>query len=621
MSTTRATTTGRVGSSPEAAVLRLARPYLRRLVGAGLLAASTEFAALALMATATWLLMTAAGQPELDRLTVAIVAVRALAVSRGVLRYTERLAGHDAVLRLVTDVRARVFATLAARRGAPPRTGDALSRLVSDVEAVQDLLLRVLVPAAAAATVSLVAVGLTALVSPPAALALAVGLLVAGVGLPLLATALTRRAAAEMAPLRGALAADAVDLTHGAADLAAFGATAGALDAAGGRARRLARLERRLAALGFAVDGLGVLVAGLTTGAVVVVALRADVSGALIGVLAVGTLAAVEIALALVGAARQWTGLRSGLARVAPLLTSADDRSDAPIASHPGTDGADASATPRPDTTGEATGRRSTSDGDVPRVRFDEVTVRYRTGAPAALDRFDLDLPPGRRIAVVGPSGAGKSTLAAVLTGAVRPDTGRVRLDGRDVSAYPPQDLPRAVGGLLAEAYVFHATVRDNLLLGRPDADEAALAAATEAAGLADWVRAQPEGWDTVVGEEGGQLSGGQRQRLALARALLAAPGVLVLDEPTEGLDPVAADEVLASTLAATPAGHSVLLITHRLTGLDGLDEVLVLDAGRVIQRGPHADLVDTDGWYRDQWVVQQAAEHGYLALSGRHRP
>ncbi|WP_432049397.1 thiol reductant ABC exporter subunit CydC [Verrucosispora sp. NA02020] len=606
MSTAPATTTRRVDSSPEAAVLRLARPYLRRLVGAGLLAAATEFAALALMATATWLLMTAAGRPELDRLTVAIVAVRALAVSRGVLRYTERLAGHDAVLRLVTDVRARVFATLAARRGAPPRTGDALSRLVSDVEAVQDLLLRVLVPAAAAATVSLVAVGLTALISPPAALTLAVGLLIAGVGLPLLATALTRRAAAEMAPLRGALATDAVDLTHGAADLAAFGATASALDAAGGRARRLARLERRLAARGFAVDALGVLVAGLTAGAVVVVALRTDVSGAWIGVLAVGTLAAVEIALALVGAARQWTGLRSGLARVAPLLTPAAESRDTPAAA------------------GEPTGGRdnpSTERRDVPRVRFEEVTVRYRAGVPAALDRFDLDLPPGRRIVVVGPSGAGKSTLAAVLTGAVRPDSGRVGLDGHDVSTYPPEDLPRAVGGLLAEAYVFHATVRDNLLLGRPDADEAALAAATEAAGLADWVRAQPEGWDTVVGEEGGQLSGGQRQRLALARALLAAPGVLVLDEPTEGLDPVAADEVLASTLAATPAGHSVLLITHRLTGLDGLDEVLVLDAGRVVQRGPHADLVDAEGWYRDQWVVQQAAEHGYLVLSGPHRP
>ncbi|WP_347405069.1 thiol reductant ABC exporter subunit CydC [Micromonospora sp. WMMD1082] len=595
------------GLAPELTVLRLARPYLRRLVGAGLLAAATEFAGLALMATATWLLMTAAGQPPLDRLTVAIVAVRALAVGRGVLRYTERLAGHDAVLRLVTDVRARVFGTLAARRGAPPRSGDALSRLVSDVEAVQDLLLRVLVPATAAGLVGLLAVGLTALVSPPAALVLAAGLLVAGLVLPALATLLTRRAAAEVAPLRGALATDAVDLTHGAADLAAFGATRDALDAAGHRARRLARLERRLAALGFAVDAAGVLVAGLTAGAVVLVALGAGVDGVLVGVLAVGTLAAVEIALALVGAARQWTGLRSGLARIAQLLEAAPGPGPA----------ADRAAPARPADPAEGAATAGPREAAVaPAVRFDGVTVRYRPGAPAALDGFDLDLPPGSRTAVVGPSGAGKSTLAAVLTGAVRPDHGRVTLSGRDVSAYPPDELPGLVGGLLAEAYVFHATVRENVLLGRPGADEGALAAATTAAGLTDWVRAQPDGWDTVVGEEGGQLSGGQRQRLALARALLAAPGVLVLDEPTEGLDPVAADEVLAATLAATPAWHSVLLITHRLSGLAALDEILVLDAGRVVQRGRHTELVSTPGWYREQWVLQQAAEHGYLALS-----
>ncbi|MFJ1537985.1 thiol reductant ABC exporter subunit CydC [Micromonospora chalcea] len=578
-----------VSPGAERAVLRLARPYLSRLLGAGLLAAATEFAGLALMATATWLLMSAAGRPPLDRLTVAIVAVRALAVSRGVLRYTERLAGHDAVLRMITDVRARVFATLAARRDAGRRTGDALSRLVSDVEAAQDLLLRVLVPGAAAAVVSVLAVGVAALISPPAAGVLAIGLLVAGVALPALATRLTRRAADEVAPLRGALAVDAVDLTHGAADLAAFGATGAALAAAENRGARLAKLERRLAATGFAVDATGVLVGGLTAAAVVAVALRAGVGGVLVGVLAVGSLAAVEVALALVAAARQRAQLRTGLARVADLL--AEPAAAAPAsAPEPALDGHD--------------------------VRFADVTVRYRAGAAPALAGFDLDLPAGRRVAVVGPSGAGKSTLAAVLTGAVRPDTGEVTVGGVPVAGIPDEHLPRVVGGLLAEAYVFHATVKENLLLGRPDATEAELVAATRAAGLLDWVREQPDGWDTVVGEQGGQLSGGQRQRLALARALLAAPPVLVLDEPTEGLDPAAADAVLDSTLAATPAGHSVLLISHRLSGLAGLDEIVVLDGGRVVQRGRHDELVARPGWYREQWLRQQTAERGYLAVT-----
>ncbi|MCW6004537.1 thiol reductant ABC exporter subunit CydC [Micromonospora sp. CPCC 205371] len=547
-----------VSPSPERRVLRLARPYVGRLLLAGVLAAGTELAGLALMATATWLLITAAGQPPVAALTVAIVSVRALAIGRGVLRYTERLAGHDAVLRIITEVRARVFATLAARRE-QARSGDALSRLVSDVDAVQDLLLRVLVPGAAAAAVGALALAGATAVSPPAALALAGGLLVAGVALPAPPTAQTRRPPDRAAPRRAPPPADAIDLTHGAADLAAFGATGTALDAASGRARELATLERRLAAGGGGAAGAGVRAAGPTPPAVVAAAHSAGVDGVLVGVLAVGTLAAVEACLALVTAARQHTELRAGLRRVADLL-------DPPALA---------------DRTGDAP------------TKLRDVTVRYRSDGPPALDGVTLDLPPGHRIGIVGPSGAGKSTLLRVLAESA---------------------APSAVGGLLADAHVFHATVRENLVLGRADATDDDLAAACATAGLLDWVREQPDGWDTVVGEDGGQLSGGQRQRLALARAVLLDPAVLVLDEPTEGLDPSAADRVLAAVVAG--ARGTVVLVTHRLRGLAGFDHILVLDSGRVVQQGRHAELVEAPGWYRDQWLAQETAERGYLSAA-----
>ncbi|MGI5145649.1 thiol reductant ABC exporter subunit CydC [Plantactinospora sp. CA-294935] len=591
---------------PERAAWRLARPYLGRLLGAGLLAAGTELAGLALLATATWLLVSAAGRPPLDTLTVAIVAVRALAIGRGVLRYTERLAGHDAALRVVTEVRARLFAALAARRtAAPQRSGDLLSRLVSDVEAVQDLLLRVLVPGAAATIVGLLAVAGASAVDPLAGLALAGGLLLAGVVLPALAAVLTRRTAARVAPLRGALAGDAVDLTAGAADLAAFGATRAALDRTDARARELAGLERRTAAVGWAVDGLGVLLAGATSATVLTVALRAGVGGVLVGVLAVGTLAAVETALALVGAARHWARLRTGLTRVADLLAAGQGEPEGSAGGPTSSPGVEL----RGVSGAEEVARRW-------HCRVEEVSLRYRRPGPPALDGVSLDLAAGSRIAVVGPSGAGKSSLLAVLTGMVRPDRGRVVCNGVDLPDLPVDRLPRIVGGLLAEAHVFHATVRENLLLGRTGATDGDLAGAAEAAGLLDWVRQQPAGWDTVVGEDGGQLSGGQRQRLLLARALLAAPaGILVLDEPTEGLDPAAADAVLASATAHAGPDRTVVLVTHRLSGLDRYDEVVVLDQGRVTDRGSHAELVGRPGWYRDQWLRQTGAERDYLAI------
>jgi ATP-binding cassette subfamily C protein CydC len=543
----------------------LIRPMVWRLGGAGLLATATELAGLGLMATATWLLITAAGQPPITALTVAIVTVRALAIARGALRYAERLAGHDAVLRIVTEVRARVFASLARQPALVARRGDALSRMVSDVDAVQDLVIRVALPAFAAGLAAVLAVTGALVIDPAAGLVLFVGLLICGAALPWLAARITRDGAAQLAPLRASYAVATIDLMHGAADLAAFGARESFEQAAAQTAGTLAAVERGLARRALLVDVAGSVVIAATAAGVVLAALARDVPGVWVGVLAVSTLAAGEIALSLVAAARKRAEISGALARLRPLLSpSALARQ---IRDIPGIlDQASADIRDLTDA-----GAPADAEAGPERLELRDVTVRYRSGGQAAIEGFSLTLEPGSRTALVGPSGSGKSTILGLLSGAIAPTSGEVRYGGRRL----PERPHTIVGGLFADAAVFHAGIAENITLGRESTSDE-LAAAARAAGLLDWIEAQPEGWDTLVGEEGTALSGGQRQRLALARALLQAPGVLLLDEPTEGLDPAHADAVLRSVLEHA-GGRTVVLVTHRAAETSGFDQIVTL--------------------------------------------
>jgi ATP-binding cassette subfamily C protein CydCD len=231
-------------------------------------------------------------------------------------------------------------------------------------------------------------------------------------------------------------------------------------------------------------------------------------------------------------------------------------------------------------------------------VRMRGVQVRYRPGAPLALDGLDLDLPPGRRVALVGRSGAGKSTVAAVLLRFCDPVGGTVTLGGTALGSYAADDVRTVIGGCLQDPHIFNATVRDNLGLARPGAGDDELAVAADRARLLPWIRSLPQGWDTRVGAHGAAMSGGERQRLALARALLADPAVLILDEPTAHLDPETRSALTADLLTVT-AGRATLLICHEPDGLDQVDEIIVLDRGRVAQRGTHRELAAADGPYR----------------------
>jgi ATP-binding cassette subfamily C protein CydCD len=226
------------------------------------------------------------------------------------------------------------------------------------------------------------------------------------------------------------------------------------------------------------------------------------------------------------------------------------------------------------------------------------LTARYPGQDRDALAGIDLTLRPGHRIAVVGPSGSGKTTLAQVLLRFLDPSAGSYTLAGADARALDGDAVRRFVGLCAQDAHLFDSSVRENLLLAKKDATEAELRDALARARLLTWADSLPDGLDTLIGEHGARLSGGQRQRLALARALLADFPVLVLDEPAEHLDLPTADALTADLLAATE-GRTTVLVTHRLAGLEAVDEVIVLDEGRVVQRGPYPRLAAEEGPFR----------------------
>jgi ATP-binding cassette, subfamily C, bacterial CydC len=569
-------------------LLALARPLRGQLLLAVAAGAAATGCGVALLAVSGFLLARASQHPNIIAISAAVVAVRALSVGRGVSRYLERLASHDAAFRILADVRVSIYRRL--ERLAPAgltafSSGDLLARLVSDVDATQDLFIRGITPPLAAALVGAGAVLACLLILAPAGAALAAGLLAAGIGVPVLAARIARGASRRLAPARGQLAATFTDLLAGAAELHAFGAQETALAAVTAADADLTRQARRNAAVSGLSTGLSSAIAGLTLWVVLLLGVAATGGGALtrvpLAVLTLTALASFEAVTGLPAAAMQLGQARASARRIAAVLDA-------------------------PDPVREPTEPRPLPGGPV-RVTLRQAQVRYQPGGPAALDGLDLDLTPGRRVALVGPNGAGKSTVAGVLLRFVDLTAGTATLNGHDLGSYAADDVRTKIGGCPQDPHIFDASVRDNLRLARPGATDEQLADAAARAALLDWIRSLPLGWDTPVGAHGAALSGGQRQRLALARALLADPAVLILDEPTTHLDRDTGRALMTDLLAATE-GRATLLITHDLDGLDLFDQIVVLRDGRVRERGTHAQLIQAGGSYQQMWHAGQQA-------------
>ena len=540
------------------ALVRLAGMPRKRVALSIALGALTILLGVGLIATSGYLISRAAEHPPILSLGVTIVAVRFFGLSRPLARYLDRLVSHDLAFRSLGRVRARFYAgiePLAPAQLDGFRQGDLVTRMVGDVDALQGLYLRGISPPAVAIVVALATAGTAYVILPAAGLILGAGLLVTGVGVPLLAGALGRSTGAGQRDSRGELTADLVELLRGAPELVLYGAGPERIDAVRHADGKLARLARRDALAAGLASALLVVVAGLTTIGVLVVSVAAHSSGSLDRVLVATVtllaLASFECVTPLPTAAHELVATLAAGRRVLELIEQpspiVDPQTPAPAPAPPAA------------------------------VTLENVTVRYSPTGPAVLDGFDLELPPGGRVALIGESGSGKSTVVNLLFRFLDPEAGRVTIGGADIRTLRQEDVRHTFALAGQEAHVFNSTIRENLLLARPEAAEDELLEVLRLARLDEWLVTLPLGLETLVGEEASRLSGGQRQRLVLARALLVGAPVLVLDEPTAHLDPATAHELMRDVFAAA-GNQSILLITHRREGLDLVDQVIELE-------------------------------------------
>ena len=480
--------------------------------------------------------------------------LQALGPVRVVLRYCERLATHSATFRALADLRVWFFRGLARHSAGGlglRRSGDVAARMVADVEALDGLYLRILIPLAAGLLLLLVLV-LAGADAPWLGAGVVVLFAAAAFAVPAAAARGAIASGASLVRASAALRITVVDLFTGLRDVRAFGAEARTMELVARRDGALAAAQADTARRAVVAQAVAFLCG---QGALLLVLLNAGARP----VYAVGllflTVAAFE---AIAGLPRAGALAGSAAASAARVLEAGR----------------------APPTVAEPLQPQAVPAGHA--LRFDAVTFRWQPDRPPLFEGLSLDVPAGAQVAILGPSGSGKSTLAALLLKVAQPQSGRVMLGGVDLATLASADVRSRIGWLGQATHLFDDTIRANLLVGRPDADDASLWRALDAAEIGNFVRSLPEQLDTWLGEGGGRASGGQGRRIALARTLLTEAPILILDEPCAGLD-IATERAFFATLNALPPGRTVVLIAHRLTGVERLDRIWRLSAGRAV--------------------------------------
>ncbi len=576
-------------------LLTFLRPFRWQVTLAVLLGCIMVASNLGLLGMAAYLIAAAALAPLLVVLTVPIYIVRFMGVSRAASRYMERLVSHNVTFRLLAQLRTWVYShlePLAPAKLLEYRSGDMLARLISDIEELQNVYLLVVSPLIVAVMIAILTFGLLAIFSPVLAWVALAFLVAVGLGVPLLAGGLTRGLGKRQLKLRAELNAQIVDGIQGVQDLLACGRAVDQRQKVAALDHELKQIQRRMAFITGLQQALNDLLMNLALWTILILAIplveTSAINGVYLAFLALAILASFEAVQPL---AQAFQFLGHSVAAAERVFGVGD-------------------ATPQVVECAACLPTLTRDSSTEHMLEFDHVHFAYYPGEGEALDGITFTVRPGSRVAVVGPSGSGKSTLARLAVRFWDPTCGTIRLDGQDIRMYALGDLRSLIGVVTQDTYLFNDTVRGNLLLARPTASDSELEQVLEQVQLTECIHQLPDGLETWVGEQGLRLSGGEGQRLAIARALLKNAPLLILDEATANLDPFTEQAVL-DALDVLMQGRTTLMMTHRLVAMERMDEILVLDHGRIIERGSHDHLLMEDGLYRQMFDVQ----NGMLVL------
>ncbi len=563
-------------------------PFWPRAVLALLLSALTVSSHIGLMATSSYLLARAALQPHIMDLTLTIVGVRFFGISRAVFRYFERLVSHDVTFRVLSRIRVMVY------QGVEPmgsslqsiRSGDLLSRIIGDVEAQQNLFLKVLMPPSVAVLVLLGYGVFLGSYDQGFAYILAASFLAIGVGLPWLIRFLSKNVGAMRVEGKGALHNAILDVFQGMTEVLAFGQTKNMLEGIEKAQNKLNTSERKMAKINGLTNSLVSILSNLSMLAVVSLGVllvqEGKLDGVYLGMLALGVLSSFE-AVAPLPASQQFVE-ESQVAgqRLHSLIQCGEKIREQ-----------------------EEWKKENFYLQEVPmlsgQIEFNKVRFRYDQEEPWVLKDVSFSIPQGKKIGIVGKSGVGKSSLVNLLLGFEKHEAGEIYLDDYNINDIDPQRLREFFTVVSQKSHLFHATVRENLLLAKTDATDEELYEGAARAQIHGDILALPQGYDTLIGEGGMLLSGGQQQRLSIARMLLKDAPIVIFDEATSGLDPLMEKQLIQGCIDVLQ-DKTVIIIAHHLETLTEMDEILVFAEGSLKERGNHDYLLKHNGIYKALW-------------------